>query len=558
VTTLDALRAARRWWWILIICPLLAAVAAYLVSDARTPIYRAQSVLVIEEQPSAGNSTYNDILASERRASTYSRLVQARPVLEETISRLGLSMSPEQLGGKLGVAPIQDTQLITIAVSDPSPSRAADIANTVGDVFVEQTIAQQASSTGASRDELDRNVADVKRRIDETSATIDSLSSAPDANTATAQANILALQSQLSQLQTSYSALLEAQQRMDIADSQTRAQLRMAEQAIAPSAPISPRVTFNTALGGVLGLFVAGGLVLLLSYLDNTVKDSESLRHFVGTPALGEIPTLRRTSGLEALDAPQSQGAEAYRGLRTNLQFALFGRDVHSIVLTSTQPGDGKTTTLANLAVVLAQSGQRVIVVDADLRKPRLHQVFRGLTNRTGLTNLLLSDEADDLDHVLQQTGVSGLRVLTTGPLPPNPPDLLTSQRMRALVSQLESKADIVIFDAPPRTVSDPLILAGLADGLLLVTSSHKTRANELQTCLDDIERSGTPVIGIVVNRVALRGGAYYYYTADEPAPDGPEADERRQQDGARQRSRRFGLPRRQRALNPRNVDLGR
>jgi non-specific protein-tyrosine kinase len=352
--------------------------------------------------------------------------------------------------------------------------------------------------------------------------------------------------------------LLEAQQRMDIADSQTRAQLRVAEQAIAPSAPISPRVTFNTALGGLLGLFVAGGLVLLLSYLDNTVKDSESLRHFVGVPALGEIPTLRRTAGLEALDAPQSQGAEAYRGLRTNLQFAIIGREIHSIVVTSTRPGDGKTTTLANLAVVLAQGGQRVIVVDADLRKPRLHRVFRGLANREGLTNLLLRDEAVDLARVLQATPVNGLRVITTGPLPPNPPDLLTSQRMRALVARLEDAADIVIFDAPPHTVSDPLILAGMADGLVLVTSSHKTRANELQTCLDDIERTGTPVIGIVVNRVAMRGGAYYYYAAEPPAPDGPESGSRSQPGDAHQRRRWLGLPRRQRALDPRNVDLGR
>jgi succinoglycan biosynthesis transport protein ExoP len=550
VTALDALRAARRWWWLLILCPLLAAVAAYLVSDAQTPIYRAQAVLVIEEQPSADNSSYNDILASERRASTYSRLVQARPVLEQTISQLGLSLTPEQLAGKLAVAPITDTQLITIAVSDPSPSRAADIANTVGAVFVQQIVAQQASVTGASREELDRNLLDVKRHIDETSASIDSLSAGPDAASASVQANILALQTQLSQLQTTYSALLEAQQRMDIAKSQTQAQLRVAEPAIAPSAPISPRIKLNTAVGGLLGLFIAGGLVLLLSYLDNTVKDSESLRRFIGVPALGEIPSVRRNLGLETLVAPQSQVSEAFRGLRTNLQFAVFGREIRSIVVTSARPGDGKTTTIANLAIVLAQGGQQVIVVDADLRKPRLHQMLRGVHNRQGLTNLLLSDGVGEPESVLQQTPVSGLRVLTTGPLPPNPPDLLASQRMRDLVARLESMADIVMFDAPPRTVSDPLILAGLADSLLLVTTSHKTRANELQTCIDDIQRTGTPLIGIVVNRAAQRGGAYYYYPSEAPASLDPQLA------ATAPRRSWLGLPRRQRTLDPPNVEL--
>lgn len=529
MTALDALRVIRRLWWVIVVCPLVAAAAAYLVSDAMTPIYRASSVLVIEERASSSSSTYNDILASERRARTYSLLAHTRPVLDETIGRLGLTLTPEQLDGKVSVSPIQDTQLIEISVSDPSPGRAADIANTIGAVFVEQLAAQQAAITGTSREELDRSIADVKRRIDETSAEIDELNASPDAASTAVQANILALQSQLSQLQSSYSALLEARQRMDIAESQSAALVRVAEQATAPSTPVSPRTTLNTGLGGVLGLLIAGGLVVLVGYLDNTVKDSESLRRLVGAPALGEIPTLRRKEGLEALVAPQSAASEAYRGLRTNLQFATFGREIRSIVFSSTRPGDGKTTTVANLAVVMAQGGQRVIAVDADLRKPRLHQVFRGLHNREGLTNLLLSDGFGSLERYLQQTPVSGLRVLTTGPLPPNPPDVLTSQHMRELVARLEEEADIVLFDAPPQTLSDPLILAGLADGLVLVTSSRRTRANELQLGIANAERTGTPLIGVVINRAAPAGGsyAYYYYTPENGAkppaqPTGP------------------------------------
>jgi non-specific protein-tyrosine kinase len=517
MTVHDILRHARRWWWVLALCPLVAAATAYVISDAAARVYRAELTLLVEESQALGTSDYNDILANERRAQTYSRLVRTRPVLDETIGQLGLALTSDELEEMLSVAPIDGTQLISVSVSDESPERAADIANTIGEVFVAQAIEQQAALAGSGREELQRNIDEITSQIDETSAAIDALRQRADAASAAVQAEVVTLQSRLNQLQITYSSLLEAQQRMDIAQSQTQTQIRVAEQAIAPDAPVSPRVTLNTALGGTLGLMLAGGLVVLLGYLDNTIRTSDDLRRLTGQAALGEIPMLSTTDGVMALSSPQSAEAEAYRTLRTNLQFATLGREVRSIVVTSLHPGDGKTTTIANLATVLAQGGQSVILVDADLRKPRVHRLF-GLSNRMGLTNLLLSPVRDSIQSALQPTPTPGLLVATSGPLPPNPSDVLQSRRMVEILDRLEV-ADFVLVDSPPVAVSDPLITAGIVDGVLLVMSAKRTRPNEVLAAIESISRTGTPLLGIVINRVSLSSTAYAYYRSYAEMP---------------------------------------
>jgi len=329
------------------------------------------------------------------------------------------------------------------------------------------------------------------------------------------------------QFQDQLNSQLVTLQQMDINASQTGSQLRVVEQAIPPVHYVSPRVKLNTLLGIAMGLVIAIGLVILAGYLDDTVKNSEDVRRLTTATALGGIPTLHSKGGLEPLQFPRSPATEAYRGVRTNLQFASLGHSVRSVVVTSPRPGDGKTTTAGNLAVVLAQGGQRVILVDADLRKPRVHKLFDGLSNRTGLTNVLLADARADLDSLLQRTAVPDLRILTTGPLPPNPSDVLNSPRMREVVEQLSELADVVLIDCPPTAVSDPRITASLVDGVLLVTTGGRTRTKELVRAVQDIERSGTPMLGVIVNRTDLEGESYYYYyqsyynTEIEPPPPG-------------------------------------
>lgn len=526
-TIVDGVRLVRRWWWVFVLCPLLAAGVTFAISRELPKIYEADLTLVVIQPTSSSSSEYNNILAAERRTVTFSRLATTRPVLRETINRLNLDTTPEKLAKAVTVSPIGDTQLLSVTVADEDPATAAAIANTLADVFIQHLVDQQAGATGTTRDELRQNIASVKARIDETSARIDQLQSGPDANTAATLTELRQLQALLSQDQTTYGSLLEAQQRMDLIAAEAGNQIQVAEQAVAPLDPVRPRVKLNTALAGVLGLVIAAGLVLVAGYLDDTVKTAEDVERLAGRSALGMIPQLRSPQGLEAIAHPNSAATEAYRTMRTNFQFATMGQTVRSLVMTSFRPGDGKTTTIVNLAVVLAQGGQRVILVDADLRRPQVQRYFTGLATRTGLTNLLLANADVSIEPLLRKTTIPGLRILPAGPLPPNPPDVLNAPRAREVLAKLEEMADIVLFDAPPMAVSDALILGGITDGVLLVTQQGQTRSSELVRAVRELTQSGLHLLGVVVNRVTIERGSHYhayyqsYYQSDPETFDG-------------------------------------
>jgi non-specific protein-tyrosine kinase len=214
-------------------------------------------------------------------------------------------------------------------------------------------------------------------------------------------------------------------------------------------------------------------------------------------------------TSLIALRDPRSQAAEAYRTLRTNIQFSSLDKPLHTLLATSTAPDEGKSTTLANLAVTMAQSEQRVILVDCDLRRPTLHTLF-GLPNEAGLTSLILA--AEDAPIPLQETGVPGLSLLTSGPLPPRPADILGSRRMEAVIARLRSEADIVLFDTPPVVaVTDAAVLATRMDGELLVFQAGKTSRERGRQARQILEKVKANIIGVVLNNAHVEEGYGYY-----------------------------------------------
>lgn len=521
LTFSDLLSLLRRWWWVFLLCPLLAGGAAFGVSRSLTPVYRTETVLVITPNISPGSPDFGDIQAGKELASTYSRLVTVRPVLDAVISELGLEGTPEHLAKQVSVAPISGTQLLTISVEDDDPERAARISNSIAKIFIEQTRDQQLAAAGSSRDEIRRAIEEVKERINARSARIEEIQQQPEPIASTLQAELRQLQDQVNQDQVTYTSLLEAQQRMDLAAAQSLTQLRVVEEAVPPLEPIKPRVKLNTALAGMLGLLIAGGLVLVIGYIDDTVKTSEDVNRLTGRTALGLIPPLRSPQSIEAVTHPNSAGTEAFRTARTNLQFAMVGKSVRTILVTSAQPGDGKTSVAVNLATVLAQGGQHVILVDADLRKPQIHRYFPGIAAQMGLTNLLLSTDPVASRPLLWHTDIPGLHVLPSGPLPPNPPDLLSSPRMTEIIEQLAAEADIVLFDTPPLAVSDPLILAGRVDGLLFVAQAGRTRSNEFASAVQTLAQAGTPLLGVILTRTKTERSSFYYSATDQ-APAAP------------------------------------
>jgi non-specific protein-tyrosine kinase len=297
-------------------------------------------------------------------------------------------------------------------------------------------------------------------------------------------------------------------------------------------------------LAAIVGAMLALGGVFLLEYLDDTIKDPDLVRDQTGMPTLAAVVTIPGAGPAErlvTLSSTRSPAAEAYRVLRTNLQFSSLDKPVRTLLVSSPSPGEGKTTTAANLAAVMAQAGQRVVLVDCDLRRPNIHRLFQ-VANNNGLTTALLHAGADPAAF-LQETSLPGLQVLTTGPIPPNPSELLSSERMHELLEKLQAQADMVVLDSPPvLAVADASILATRADGTLLVVSAGETRLDMLVKALERLDGLSVRPLGLVLNKLSERRGGYYYYYYYQYArrygddDSSPKPNGRRPRRAARQR----------------------
>jgi capsular exopolysaccharide synthesis family protein len=291
--------------------------------------------------------------------------------------------------------------------------------------------------------------------------------------------------------------------------------LRLVERARAPGLPIFPRRWRNYGLAMLVGLLAAVLIVLALEHIDNTIKTPEDVKVALGAPFLGMIPatpafrTSETVSSLVLLQEPLSAAAEAYRVLRTNLIFSSPEATERIFVVSSSGAGDGKTTITANLSVALAQNGARVLSIDADLRRPTLHQRY-GLTKAPGLSDLIVGNFP--LADALQNTKVSGLQFIGCGYIPPNPAELLGSQSMKDLLALLKKRFDWVLLDTPPLLgMADASVLAPFVDGMALVVTAERSTRPALLRSIDQISAVGGKLTGIVLNKVDLERNSYYY-----------------------------------------------
>lgn len=294
--------------------------------------------------------------------------------------------------------------------------------------------------------------------------------------------------------------------------------------AVAPTLPSEPNTRTNLLLGLLLGLAVGVGLAILRSMLDTRIRGEADLRQTTDAPLLGGI-----TFDTDATKKPlltqtphQSPRAESFRQLRTNMQFANVSGRANSILITSSVPGEGKSTTAINLAIALAQAGQTVCLVDADLRRPMIGDYLR-LEGSAGLTTALVGTA--DVGDLLQSWGEDNLYVLASGRIPPNPSELLGSQKMMELVSRLESTFDTVIIDAPPLLpVTDAAVLSQHVGGVALVVGAFKTKHQELARSLSALELVGANLMGVILNRLPIKGPdayaqSYYAYDSRDSQP---------------------------------------
>jgi capsular exopolysaccharide synthesis family protein len=295
--------------------------------------------------------------------------------------------------------------------------------------------------------------------------------------------------------------------------------LSIIKPAVAPIAPSTPNTRLNLLLGGVIGLGLGIGAAIVRSTTDNRIRGEADLREVTSAPLLGGISFDQEATKKPLLTqaAAQSPRAESFRQLRTNLQFANVSGQAKSVLVTSSLPGEGKSTTATNLAIALAQAGQAVCLIDADLRRPMVNE-YLGLDRNAGLTTALVNEA--DVNDLLQPWGEHNLFVLTSGRIPPNPSELLGSDSMKHLLSRLESAFDTVIIDAPPLLpVTDAAVLSQHVGGVVIVVGSHKIKHQDLEKSIRSLELVGSNILGVVLNRLPAKGPdayAYSYYSNDE------------------------------------------
>ncbi len=311
-----------------------------------------------------------------------------------------------------------------------------------------------------------------------------------------------------------YDLLLNRAKETGLAEGLQTGNMRIVDRAEVPLAPFAPR-KFRTMFWAVLvGLLGGLGLAFFFEYLDDTIKDPNDLENYVKLPFLAPIPIIKpkvsRTSReLIAEKEPMSPFSEAYRSARTSILFSSPDTQPATIMVTSAGPEEGKTTTATNLAITMAHAGNRTLLIDADLRKPRIHQVF-GIKHTLGLSNLLA--DSTDIAASLHKTEIANLMVMTSGPIPPNPSELLGSQRMKKLLIALRENFEKVIIDCPPIiSVADASILATQVDGVVIVVKAGRTSRVILRRAKKKLEDVRGRIFGVILNAVDVRKSSYYY-----------------------------------------------
>ena len=481
------------------------------MSNVLPKTYEGTTTLIVGQSLSAVNPDYNALLASQRLSQTYADV--ATTGTDPGQGHLeALGTTPDELLKRLSADALRDSTLIKIVARDSDPNRAAAIANAVADELIAASPAIQGRAQDA-QNFIDAELRSIQSQIESSQAEVSRLSGLP-ARSASQEQDLQTAQNRLVTLRSTYATLLAS------SSNSSSNLLSVVEPAKAPLQPASPRPLLNTVLAAILGLLVALGIAFLIEYLDDTVKSAEDVEAAVALPALGGIGRMKTDKKqrseiyhLVTLLYPRSSIAEAYRTLRTNTEFAMVDAPAGTLLVTSTVPGEGKTTTAGNLAVAFAQAGRRTLLVDADLRKPGIHRMF-DLPNAYGLSTLFRSEEAS-LEQLVNTTEQEGLSVMTSGPLPPNPAELLGSKRFTAILHRLRDAYDLVVIDSPPlQAVTDAAILASVTDGTLFVIDAGRTRRGAAMQGREALAKAGAHVLGAVMNRLSSRVRGEYYYNA--------------------------------------------
>ncbi len=505
----DSLAVLRRRKWTIIIVVLVVLALGAVMSYRKSPVYEASASLLLKA------ASQNSVLAEatsidpERRVQNEAELLRGSRTAGEVESRLGF-------GAGVSVAAGGDSDVIEITASASDPERAALIANTYAEAHRDLRQQDSLELLSGARQEVQLQIDD----IDETAAQLaQQLNDLQTQRFNTPDPVIQAdLDKQINQVTQSRDAILRGRDAyvndlgdLDIEEDLARQNppLEILAPASAPGGPVSPDHRQDLTVTLVLGLLLGIAVAFVQEHLDDSVRNVNDLAKVTGgLPSLAIIPRHESTPEGEmppilTATKPMSHTAESYRSLRTSVEFLALEKRMQTIQVTSAQAGEGKTSTVVNLAVAFAQAGEKVIVVDCDLRRPRLHEYF-GLDRHLGFTSVLLNER--NLDEVVRVApGFDNLQVLCSGPLAPNPSELLGGERFAEIIRKLSTDHTVVLIDSPPvLPVTDALVLSRVADATIVVASSGVSSKRRFARSVDSLRQVGAPLVGSVLNSAPL------------------------------------------------------
>lgn len=435
----------------------------------------------------------NAVQLDEVLAQTYANLLDTPGVTADVLRALPFATSREELMGKIDFEVLTGTRLIQITAVDPDPRRARILANTYAETFVSN---QQRSAQNAGRSRLRA----LSQQLASLTAERERLSGLSSSAAAVKGEQV---DNQLSAARDSYKA---TQQNITLQGSN----VSVSSLADEPLVPARPRRKLYSALAALFALLLAAGAALARDTFDRRVRGEEEVTEIFGVPVLARVPLRRDRGNAEQLFE------ESMQFLRANLELTAVDRSNRVIAVTSALPGDGKSTVVGGLCGAFVLSGARVIAVDCDLRKPMLSSYF-GAQGAQGVTNVLVGSR-DPLELVQQVSG--GVRLLGSGPLPPNPAVLMGTDAFRRMLGRLRAEARYVIVDTPPVTAgADTTAVTGTADGVIMVIDIEQSRRDALIATRDQLSKAGAPVLGLVINRISPSRGEYGYYGQYDYAP---------------------------------------
>jgi non-specific protein-tyrosine kinase len=494
--------------WLVVGVTLAGALLGLLVSRIQTPVYDATTTMLVGQFMQTTSVSRTDFQTSMDVAKTYADIAQREPVLDRVVSALELNQTWQTLKEQVHVKALEGTQLIEITAEARTPEMARAIADQVAaQLIVISPTTLDTNGTGsngsisflrAELDNLERKMADAR----EQSTTLENAIAASTSETLTAQLQEerTAIERLVLDWQRNYVSLSDLAR----VERQTNNYLTVIEPAQASADPVRPVTGLNAIVGGSLGFILVIGLVYFMESGRDTYRTADELYEpQQNLPVLGVVGKINSTQPADKIVAnqkPFSPLTESYRMIRNKIQFRPGDQQpVHSILITSPTPGDGKSITAVNLAVIMAKAGHKTILVDADMSQPSLHTMFN-VDKHDGLADLL-DPHVRQIEPYIKDTYIRTLSLVTSGTPAPDGSERISTERMTEVMRALEQRAEIVIYDSPPALLAaDAAIVAGRVDGVVMVLRAGKTRRSDAQRAIADLENVDAKMLGIILN----------------------------------------------------------